>query len=287
MKKHLGNLLVASILALSAAADVSANLMLRRPASDTATIGIHLSHPEFEGSSYKIRTGSLELDFRVPVSHSVAIAGQLPLGFSDRRGSTYDGTVLGNIGLGLEFLPSRSGRSRTSITFLAQLPTSAQFETGPSYEGDDEAAKYYALFAGYSADLYDFARFQPYWWSLYGNISQQYNFTSGQLGGELGPTILMPREGGDTELLMHYGVSGGLGTKTFLVTAELTGLFLVTEDTQEFSDRFDHFVALGIELPGVIGRPALFFQKALDEEFERLNGAFHLRVEFPVGQAKP
>ncbi len=286
--KHLGILFPVSTCLLMCAVDASANLMLRRPASDTTTFGLQLSRPIIHDWGYKGLTGSLQFDVRVPVTHSVAFTTQLPIANSDKKYESDDGTVLGNIGIGLDFLLARSEKRQTSATLMAQLPTAAQYSNyGPEWYWPYDDGKYYALFAGNAADLYDVARFNSGYWSLYGNFSQQFTFDSCRFGFELGPTILLGRDERDSEAILHYGVSGGIGSRRLLLTLELSGLWLMTKDGNESSDGIDHFAAVGFEFPRFVGRPIVYFQKPLDSEYDDVSGAVQLKLEFPIGNARP
>ena len=57
---------------------------------------------------------------------------------------------------------------------------------------------------------------------------------------EIGPNVLVPTKdnGGDTEILIHFG--GGLGYQVdkLLLNAEFLGVAIVTEDPDTFGDRF-------------------------------------------------
>jgi hypothetical protein len=65
--------------------------------------------------------------------------------------------------------------------------------------------------------------------------------------------------------------------------AELLGIFIVTEDVDDFGDRFTHSLAFGAQLTVGQVRPGLFFVLPLENDLSAfLDGTLGLKVDFAL-----
>lgn len=135
---------------------------------------------------------------------------------------------------------------------------------------------------GAFADTYDMWAMMPNTLTIRGNMALRQISPDGPFFEiELGPDVLSIDDGIDNEveLFMHYGLSSGIATGMFMLRAELLALFIVTEDVQDFADRFLNTVAFGAMLTSYKIRPGLFYQKPLDDELDFIDGIFGVKLE--------
>jgi hypothetical protein len=92
-------------------------------------------------------------------------------------------------------------------------------------------------------------------------------FPSGLLiGAKLGPSVLVPSEGGaDPELFADYGVQGGYEGSAIRATIGVTGRLLATESDLSLTERTFHMATGTLELRRGRIRPSLLFRVPLDE----------------------
>jgi len=82
-------------------------------------------------------------------------------------------------------------------------------------------------------------------------------------------------------LFAHYGVSGGFQFTNVALFAELLGIAIITEDVDDFGDRFTHSIDFGAQLTGYSVRPGIFYMIHLDEDLsEDLDGVLGIKVDF-------
>jgi hypothetical protein len=92
-------------------------------------------------------------------------------------------------------------------------------------------------------------------------------FPSGLLiGAKLGPSVLVPSEGGaDPELFADYGVQGGYEGSAIRATIGVTGRLLATESDLSLTERTFHMATGTLELRRGRIRPSLLFRMPLDQ----------------------
>lgn len=92
-------------------------------------------------------------------------------------------------------------------------------------------------------------------------------FPSGLLiGAKLGPSVLVPSEGGaDPELFADYGVQGGYEGAAIRATIGVTGRLLATESGLSFAERTFHMATGTLELRRGRVRPNVLLRIPLDQ----------------------
>ena len=165
-----------------------------------------------------------------------------------------------------------SERTKTVFSMGLHLPTASE-------DSDSQEA----ALLGLLANFHQARRILPNAWVIYANMAWRMESLEGGIFGlEIGPEVWIPEKdaGGDSELWFPYGFSGGAGTRHFAFLAEVMGLFLATEDTDEFSDRFEHHLAFGVGVRNYTVRPSLWYQIPLHDDLrEVIDGVIGLQVE--------
>ena len=119
--------------------------------------------------------------------------------------------------------------------------------------------------------------------TLTGNFAY-FNLIPGgaRFGLEIGPDIMIPtqRDAGDTELLLHYGLTAGYLTENFSLITELIGLFIITEDADDFGDSFEHSINFGASYVSETITPGIFYKIYLSEDLsDVIDGVLGINIE--------
>ena len=182
-----------------------------------------------------------------------------------------DGSSLGNVFLGLQSRPAPGDR-RTWTTFGLFMPT-----------GDDDMG----AFAGVVADPTRPERFSPETMTLFGEYAWRHAAPGltmqGAVGLQLQMVMLDDYAGDPGEMFLHYGQAVSWGTGDARLIAEFSGLMVVTEQPDEFGDRFLNNIALG--LGWRLGRltPTAYYRWPLNESVQNLvNSVFGLRLDYAL-----
>lgn len=226
-------------------------------------------------------SGTYDFYADIPISKTAGFRLSLPYSkMSYSPGPDYTGmprsrvesTAGGNVYLGMYSMRQMSERTKTVVSMGLHLPTASE----PRRSRD--AVAYGAL-----ANLHQARRVVTNAWVLYGNMTWRVESSQGGIFGlEVGPEVWIA-EGGidaDPELLFHYGFSGGVGTRHFSFLAEAIGLFLASEETEEFGDQFQHHFAFGVGVRNFPIRPSLWYQVPLENDVRAvIDGVFGVQVE--------
>ena len=90
------------------------------------------------------------------------------------------------------------------------------------------------------------------------------------IGAKLGPSVLVPSEGGgDPELFADYGVQGGYEGSAIRATIGVTGRLLATESDLSLAERTFHMATGTLELRRGRIRPSLLFRMPLDQSMRQ------------------
>jgi hypothetical protein len=204
-----------------------------------------------------------------PVGGSrVNIVGAVPFNAFSAEGTDGESGI-GNIYLGAQARPGNSVDNGMNISLGVYLPTASE-------------KKGEAHFLGFLTNFHELQRSLPELLTIYGNFAYHYRqINRGMFGFEIGPQLLVPTERGDAELFGHYGLSGGLPLTNAAFFAELLGVFIISEDVEDFGNRFTHSLAFGAQLTMSQVRPGLFYMLPLDDDFKDfLDGTLGLKVDF-------
>jgi hypothetical protein len=165
-----------------------------------------------------------------------------------------DNSGLGNLFIGLQTRPvNDEGNSYFTAGFY--LPTA---EEGV---------------LNYFSDYYHLQKFIPSSLSVYMNYAYHKRMSELSLISiEAGPDIMIPTgEGGnDTEFFFHYGGSAGVQIKKFLLNVELTGIAVLSEDIDDFGDRFINQIGFGAHWKEDLFAAKIFYRIFLRDELSEM-----------------
>jgi hypothetical protein len=260
------------IMMLSVQALVAQTFLFQSQAEKRTKVGLRFLRPNFEGDA-KLSTFSGTYDFWVnaPVGGSrLNLVGAVPFNAFSAEG--VDGeSGIGNIYLGAQTRLDNSPDNGMNISLGVFLPTAAE-------------KKPYAQAIGLLTDFHELQRSLPDVLTIYGNFAYHYRqINRGMFGVEIGPQLLVPTEGGEVELFGHYGLAGGFPLANVAFFAELLGVFIISEDVEDFGDRFSHSLALGAQLTMGQVRPGLFYMLPLDDDLNNIiDSTLGLKVDFAL-----
>jgi len=250
------------------------NFVMQGAAGEKARIGMRFMHPNFSNDFFNLDlstfSGAYDLWLNVPLSGKLNLVGSIPLNaFSADR---FDGeTSIGDIYVGVQTRSSSADRGST-FAFGVYLPTASE-------------DKFLATIIGINTNFHEFHRSLPDVLTIYTNFAYQISPSTGPLFGfEIGPEVLVPTEdGGDAEVFAHYGVKGGVQLSNVALFAELLGNAIISEDVEDFGDRFNHSIDFGAQLTGHTVNPGVFYLLPLDkDQRDSLDGVLGLKVDFAL-----
>ncbi len=281
--------LIAVVLAvgfvLGSALSTSAQTFYLNPIPEARpTFGLRFMHVSLDGD-LELSTFSGTYDFYVDIPTSEAVGFRLSLPYSKIGYEYYASreiseSALGNAYIGMHLTSHLSERTKSVFSMGLHLPTASE-------DDDDQEA----AFLGLLANFHQARRVLTNAWIIYANMAWRMESLEGGIFGlEIGPEVWIP-EGdidADAELLFHYGFSGGAGTRHFAFLAELMGLFVATEDIEDFGDRFEHHLAFGVGVRNCTVRPSLWYQIPLHDDMrDAINGVIGLQVEVSMPEYGP
>lgn len=238
--------------------------------SSRTKLGFRYLRPEFKEADLSGLSGVYEFSLGIPVGSRLNLVGSLPLSIVNITGAENEGSI-GNIYVGLQSRLKSSRQNVFSLSLGVFLPTMSE-------ENVD------AGFVGIFSNYYEFQKFIPNTWTVYGNLAyhriKPYGFI---YSFEVGPNIMIPTEndyGEETEVYIHYGISLGYRLDYIDIKAEWTGIGIVTAKVDSFDDRFVHALTFGIFWNRSFLRPGVFYKIYLKEELrETVSGVLGLRLD--------
>ena len=220
-------------------------------------------------------SGEYQLSVNIPLSSKLNIIGKIPFintSFDVDYGFdhfSYSRNGLGNIFIGLQTKPVVMESQRSIVTFGLFLPTA------------DKEASYY----GFSTDYYGIQKFVPNSFGIYFNYAYHKIKDEGfNYGFEIGPNVFIAtEEGSGTELFMHYGVNTGYQINKLLLNIELLGIAIVSENIEEFGDRFVHTLDFGAQWKEIMVTPKIYYKIYLKEKLrESVDGVLGIGVSVSI-----
>jgi hypothetical protein len=249
---------------------------------DTAQIDFQFMHPNLkEDIGISTLSGIYDLSLNIPISKRTNFNISLPYivmsyeysytFFNTRYHYHYKENSIGNIYLGVQTTPKdtlKKGSGKT-LSFGLFLPTIAE-------------DKFDLFILGIYTDLHQLQKYIPNTLTIWGNIAYHKKELN-QLfyGYEVGPNIYLPTkdDGSQTEIYFHYGITGGVQIPNLAFLAELLGIVILTEDIDEFRDRFSHSFILGMQWSTGRIRPGIFYKLYLEEEqSDTISGVLGIKV---------
>ena len=257
MKRSIFRFVMAVVLAVIVSGSaVAQTFLFKNIPGEKPQIGLRYLRPSWDhDSDMSTFSGIYDVMLNLPINERWSIDASFPY---TRYTYGEDGdaeSFIGNIYAGLQHI-RKAGSKSTIVSFGAYLPT-AEEDLGH-------------LVFGMLTNNEDLFKYYPDAWTLCGNFAY-FNISEGgaRLGLEIGPDLIIPTgDGGDdTEFLMHYGLTAGYQGERFAAITELIGLAMLTEDFDEFHDRFMHSINFGVSYISPHFMPGVFYKIYLKDEF--------------------
>lgn len=270
MKNYFFNTVITGLfLSLLFGAVSAQNFMFQPMPSNKSQLGLRFLRPNFNwGDDLSLLSGTYDFYANIPISRETNLVGSLPFtAFSAKDEDSESG--IGNIYVGFQTRPSSNQENKTSLSLGVFLPTARD--------------KIEPVVLGAYSNYYELQKYFPDMLTVYGN----YAFVSSQSRGaifgiEIGPNFFIPtkKEYGEGELFAHYAISGGFKLNKIMISSKLTALAIISEDIDDFEDRFVHLLAFGAQWTGGSIRPTIFYAVYLDEEYKNaVDGALGIKFD--------
>lgn len=138
---------------------------------------------------------------------------------------------------------------------------------------------------GLVTNYYKLPQYLPNALTIYGDISHHIFTANGWLlNAELGSYFMIPTKGGgDSELFIHYGLSGGYRVNPVDFNVEFSGIGILTEEADEFEDRFVHMLGFGVQWNRGWIRPGIFYRLYLKKSMsDYINGVIGIKLQIDL-----
>ncbi len=238
---------------------------------DKPQLGLRFMRPNLDGDDdLSILSGAYDLYFNIPVSPKINLVRSLPYTIFSAKGEDSEGGI-GSIYVGIQTKPMSESGNNSSLSLGIFLPTTA----------DD----FSPMVLGWYSNYYEIQKYIPDMLTVYGSYSYSMNQSRGPIFGlEIGPNLFIPtKDDGDVELFAHYGISGGLKMSNIMFSAELVGLAIISEDIDDFEDRFTHSLAFGAQWTGSNIKPGIYYQIYLKEDLkDDVDGILGINVDIDL-----
>lgn len=267
------------LLLISAPSLMAQSYLMRSQPEDTPLVGLRFMRPNFAGSDnadLSLLSGTYDLYFHAPLSSSFHFVADIPFcGFSSSDWNTrnWNGDIaLGNIYLGARHQPDVPSRTGSELELGIWLPT-ANSEMGTTQ------------YLGAISNYHEMQRHTPESVTIFSNYAYHRlgaGDETGMFSFQAGPELFLPNsQEYETELYVHYSISGGLYTTSVSFGVEILGQFWVTEDVDQFSDHFTHSLVIGGQLTNASVRPGIFYMLPLEDSIETiLDHVLAIKIEF-------
>jgi len=203
---------------------------------------------------FTFATSNMFLTGHFPVSDALSIIFELPYSHVDRKNSDFDSqNLLGNPYIGIKSSPLSSG---TIFSAGMRVPMAPDNRLGASETGIIVS---FNRFEAFIPDLFTIGA------SIGGRSISPDNIIFESM---IGPTMLMPTEGGDGELYIDYRGELWIKTKTVDFGFGLSGRYLLTESDLSFGERTVHIMGFAVNLSTGRLQPGIHFRAPLDDDLQ-------------------
>lgn len=260
---------------------LSQSFILQDPPSSNPKMTFKYFRPHFKGldNPLSVLSGLYDFNVSIPVNDRINIIGSVPFAAIGGEDFVESESTLANISAGIQYRFGYTDQRATAVTLSITAPTASENKIIP-------------LLLGMMSDYYEVPKFFPNVLTINGNLSHHIFRTNGfLLNMEIGPYLMIPTKSDnnstleDTELFVHYGVSVGYRLNPITLNVELAGLGIITEDMDNFEDRFDHMLAFGVQWNRGSVRPGLYYQLFLDKDMnDTVNGVLGLKLEIDLSK---
>ncbi|KAA3611022.1 MAG: hypothetical protein D8M58_13655 [Calditrichaeota bacterium] len=215
-------------------------------------------------TDYSTFSGLYELSANIPITLNYNFVTSLPISnvkwevnLRVENEPEFEESGVGNVFIGVQSNNEVTDGRRSSALFGVFLPTA-----------DEKAAPF-----GLLPNAYEMQKYSPDIITLYFNYAVQKTNNNGfRFGFEIGPSVFVPTgdNKADTEFVAHFGLNMGIETPKIYFGLEFIGIAIISEDVDEFTDRFINALDFGVAYKGKNITPKLFYKIYVDEDFERM-----------------
>lgn len=228
----------------------------RMQSADEATVGLELAKTFIGDSRLSWYSSTLRARLLAPVGETTALLADWGLSVA---GTDFGSDqTLSNPEVGLAFLGD-DGESDGYLSVV--LPLAREL-------GDDDASVGVATLTNFSW----LDRFNEDLWSVNAGYTPEAALgASGasRLNLELVGSLMIPREGDESELFTRYVVGLSQDTPTLRLRADLEGLMIVSEGDLSLAERTIHQLVVGVD--GLEGGPGLFVRIPVDDDLAQVD----------------
>jgi hypothetical protein len=229
---------------------------IEQPPADHPRIDLTFLHPSFE-SDYNLTalSGIYHVDLNFPVSKNLNLVLGIPYStWSSDTPDTEHG--FGNFFAGIQTRSSDTTGLKPSGTFGVFFPTASEDK---SYSNILSMYTQYQHFYRYVPNVFTIVANGDWYGNNKGNSFYILEF---------GSRIWIPtgtESDNDVEVILNYGVNGGVEFDPVAVSLEVAGQFFMTSDQGAISDRFTHTLSFGMNWIRGNFNPSIFYSLYLKE----------------------
>ena len=247
--------LVVAVLSMILPSDADAQIDRMRDAEE-ATVGVQVSKAFIGDSELSWYTSTVRGRLLAPAGERVAFLADWGLSMAGTDfGSDW---TLANPEVGIAFLDDDD----QAVGYLSVLlPLARGF-------GDDDVS----VFTGTVTDFTWLDRWSDNVWSVNGGYTPSLplgDSETARFNLALTGSVIIPEEGGDTELFSRYVLGFSQDTETLRIRGDLEGLAVISESDLSFGDRTIHQIVLGVD--GLDGGPGFFVRIPVDDNLDEVD----------------
>jgi len=232
----------------------------------------------FFSSNYDMSmlSGVYQIYLNIPISSKLNLISSIPYintnveidSYWGKR--TFEENGFGNIFVGIQTNKKLINNSRSVFSAGVFLPTA------------EENKAVIGIYSSY----YDLQKFAPNSLGIYLNYAHyRINEDNLNITFEIGPNFILPigENSSNGEIFVHYGLNAGFKVERLSFNAELLGVFILSEETDDIRDRFVNMFNLGAQWKGEVISPKLYYKIFLrDEISDMVDGVLGMGVTVAI-----
>lgn len=195
--------------------------------------------------------GTWEISARYSAGSRTQLFISFPYSYYSVKENEMTQGSLGNLTLGSQFA-QKNGKTHVILGMIIPFASEDKFE---------------AAVTGITSDYYHFTKYAPDLFTFLFNFSYHSRLPEkGIFGFELGSQFPIYFQTLEAEILINYGIQGGIQIGSLQLLSELTGLLITTERYINLSERLKHNLILGAEYNFRNFHPGVFYNFFLNRD---------------------